>query len=85
LDVMINGFFEAFRLLFTLDREVMGITFRNLQVSGLVTLISVFIGIPIGVALALTRFFGRGFLVSLVNFGMGLPPVAITEEEWTHV
>jgi len=82
LDVMRDGFIEAFRLLFTLDREVLGITFQTLQVSGLATIISVFIGIPIGAALALTRFFGRGFLVSLVNFGMGLPPVVVGLATW---
>jgi tungstate transport system permease protein len=82
LDIMRDGFIEAFRLLFTLDREVMGITFRTLQVSGVATLISVFIGIPIGAVLALTSFFGRGFLVSLVNFGMGLPPVVVGLATW---
>ena len=29
---------------------------------------------PLGTAVALTRFPGRGFLVSLINTGMGLPP-----------
>jgi tungstate transport system permease protein len=79
---MIDGLIEAFRLLFTLDSEVLGITFRTLQVSGLATLISVFIGVPIGATLALTRFFGRGFLVTLVNFGMGLPPVVVGLATW---
>jgi tungstate transport system permease protein len=35
------------------------------------------VGIPAGTALALTRFPGRGLLVSLVNTGMGLPPVVV--------
>jgi tungstate transport system permease protein len=82
MDVIVNGFKEAFRLLVTLDPDVLEITFRTFQVSGIATLISVVIGIPMGTALALTRFFGRGFLVSVVNFGMGLPPVVVGFVAW---
>ncbi|MFZ3048020.1 MAG: ABC transporter permease, partial [Desulfatirhabdiaceae bacterium] len=46
------------------------------------TFISVLIGIPIGTALALKRFRGRGGLVSLINFGMGLPPVVVGLATW---
>jgi len=77
-----NGFIQAFQLLATLDPDVLEISFRTLQVSGIATLISVLIGFPAGTALALTRFFGRGFLVSLVNFGMGLPPVVVGFVTW---
>jgi tungstate transport system permease protein len=82
MDVMLDGFKEAIRLLVTLDPEVMNITLRTLQVSGIATLISVMIGIPVGTVLALTQFFGRGVLVSLVNFGMGLPPVVVGLATW---
>ncbi|HMB34797.1 MAG TPA: ABC transporter permease, partial [Methylomirabilota bacterium] len=34
-------------------------------------------GIPLGTALALSRFTGRGLLISVVNTGMGLPPVVV--------
>lgn len=82
MDVIGNGFLEAFRLLVTLDPEVLEISYRTLQVSGVATLIAIFIGIPIGTALALTRFIGRGFLVSVINFGMGLPPVVVGFVTW---
>ncbi|BAF60446.1 ABC-type sulfate transport system, permease component [Pelotomaculum thermopropionicum SI] len=49
----------------------------TLKVSGLATLISVLIGVPLGAFLALTVFTGRKILVSVVNFGMGLPPVVV--------
>ena len=77
-----SGFAEAFRLLVTLDHEVLEISSRTLQVSGIATFISVLIGFPLGTALALTRFFGRGLLVSVVNFGMGLPPVVVGFVTW---
>jgi tungstate transport system permease protein len=82
MPVISEGLKEAVRLLVTLDPEVMGITLRTIQVSGTGTLISVLIGIPVGAFLALKTFFGRGFLVSLVNFGMGLPPVVVGLATW---
>lgn len=79
---MTDGFREAFRLLVTLDDEVLGITLRTVQVSGTSTLISVLLGIPAGTVVALRRFWGRGFLVSLINFGMGLAPVVVGLAVW---
>jgi tungstate transport system permease protein len=35
------------------------------------------VGIPLGTLIALARFPGRDFVVSLVNTGMGLPPVVV--------
>ncbi|MCU0571599.1 MAG: ABC transporter permease [Syntrophobacteraceae bacterium] len=79
---MLEGIQEAFRLLVTLDPDVVDITLRTVQVSCTATFISVLIGIPVGTSLALIRFTGRGFLVSLVNFGMGLPPVVVGLGTW---
>jgi tungstate transport system permease protein len=80
--VIADGFREAFRLLITLDDEVSGITLRTIQISGTSTLISVLLGIPAGTVVALRRFWGRGFLVSLINFGMGLAPVVVGLAVW---
>lgn len=82
MGVMLEGFLEAIRLLFTFDPDVINITLRTLQVTGIATSLSVLIGIPVGTVLALTRFPGRGLLVSLVNFGMGLPPVVVGLATW---
>lgn len=57
--------------------EVFPITLLSLEVSALATLISLLIGLPLGSALALARFPGRGFLLSLINTGMALPPVVV--------
>lgn len=77
MDEIIQGFNQALWLLLQRDPVVMEITWRTLQVSGTATLLSVLLGIPIGTFLALHHFPGRGFLVSLVNTGMGLPPVVV--------
>jgi tungstate transport system permease protein len=57
--------------------EILQITLLSLQISGVSTLISLAIGLPFGTLLALGRFPARSFLLSLVNTGMGLPPVVV--------
>ncbi len=77
MDLILEGLVTALRLIWTLDPEVMGITCLSLKVSGTATIISVVIGISTGMIVALTRFPGKKFVVSLVNTGMGLPPVVV--------
>jgi len=77
MDLIFEGILKAFFLLFTFDPEVMGITLLSLEVSGAATLISLLIGISAGTIIALAEFPGRKIIVSLVNTGMGLPPVVV--------
>ena len=75
MDLIIEGLKKAINMILTGDPEVLRITLLTLQVSGTATLISLIIGIPFGTVLALKRFPGRDFLMSIVNTGMGMPPV----------
>jgi tungstate transport system permease protein len=77
VDLILEGIYKAFYLLFTLDPEVMGVTLLSLQISGTATLISLLAGISVGTTVALAEFPGRKFVVSLINTGMGLPPVVV--------
>ena len=77
MDLILDGVGQAVRLLLGGDREVFGILWLSLKVSGAATLISLALGVPAGAALALLRFPGRTAVVSLVNAGMGLPPVVV--------
>jgi len=77
MDLILEGVKKAFYLLITFDPEVIGITLLSLEVSGIATLISLLIGISTGVAVALSRFIGKRIVVSLINTGMGLPPVVV--------
>src|SRR5512136_1299038 len=72
-----DGILKAFQLLFSGDPEVMQITLLSLEVSGAATLISLAIGLPLVSLLALGRFRGRRFWLSLINTGMALPPVVV--------
>src|SRR5712671_624288 len=77
MDLVWSGSRQAIALLAGADREIWGILWLSLQVSGSATLVSLAIGVPVGAALALARFPGRGLVVSVVNTGMGLPPVVV--------
>ena len=77
MELIWEGIRQALGHILTADSEVLGITLRSLWISGAATLLSLTVGIPIGIALALARFPGRGFVVSLINTGMGLPPVVV--------
>ena len=77
MELIGQGILQAVRLLLAGDAEVWGVTWLSLRISATATLLSLALGIPLGTALALSRFTGRGFVISLVNTGMGLPPVVV--------
>ena len=77
MDLIFDGIKTALTLIFSLDREVLAVTLLSLKISGCATLASLIIGIPAGVFLALSNFPGRRLVISLVNTGMGLPPVVV--------
>ncbi len=77
MDLVLEGFRKALELVLTLDREVLGITLLSLEVSASATAVSVLVGVAAGTAIALGAFPGKRLLVSVVNTGMGLPPVVV--------
>lgn len=70
-----NAFYVALRLLLNLDASLVQIVMLSLQVSILAVLIAAVLGFPLGAAVALWRFPGRGGMIVLLNALMGLPPV----------
>jgi tungstate transport system permease protein len=59
------------------DGDLVEVTLLSLLVSGLATVVSLVIGLPLGTWLALSRFRSRGLSLTLVNTGMALPPVVV--------
>src|SRR5216110_1243690 len=76
-----NDFTAAFHTAFTLigsfDAELRGIVALSLAVSLTASACAFAIGAPLGTALAVYRFPGRGALIVVVNALMGLPPVVV--------
>ena len=56
---------------------ILEITARTLGVCFSALVLAVALGLPIGIALGRRRFPGRGVLISVVNSGMGAPPVVV--------
>jgi tungstate transport system permease protein len=72
-----RSFAVAFQLIGRLDDELIAIVLLSLWVSLTATVVAFAIGAPVGVALAVYRFHGRGALVVLANSLLGLPPVVV--------
>ena len=77
MDLILEGIRQAIGLILSGDSEVLGVTLLSLAVSGSATALSLLLGVPLGTTLALTAFPGRRFVLSLINTGMGLPPVVV--------
>ncbi|HYJ13923.1 MAG TPA: ABC transporter permease [Candidatus Limnocylindria bacterium] len=77
MELIWEGIKHAGLLLLSRDAEVLGITLFSLQVSSAATGLSLVVGIPLGMLLAMKRFPGHSLAVSLINTGMGLPPVVV--------
>jgi tungstate transport system permease protein len=77
VDLIWDGLKEAVRLLAHDDDDVYSIAMRSVYVSGVATLVSLVLGVGIGAVLAFRRFPGRLLALTLVNTGMGFPPVVI--------
>ena len=75
--MFLDGLTQAMQMLMEFDPEIWSIILLTVQVSGTATLLSVVLGIPLGLWLALQEFRGKQILSSLLNFGMGLPPVVV--------
>jgi tungstate transport system permease protein len=72
-----EGFLKAFSLIYNLDQELLGIILLSLKVSGTALIVSSIIGVPAGAVIGLKKFPGRGFIITLLNTFMGLPPVVV--------
>ena len=72
-----TAFGLAFGLIASGDPELARIVLLSLQISLSAVALAAAVGMPLGAALALFRFPGRGALVVLLNACMGLPPVVV--------
>ena len=77
MDLIWDGLREAVRMLTHNENDVYEIAWRSIVVSGSATLISLVLGVGLGAVIAFRRFRGRLVALTLVNTGMGLPPVVV--------
>lgn len=77
MELIWAGFIKAVELVIRMDAEVWAITWLSLKISGSATAISLLLGIPLGITIAMGQFPGRSLVAAAVNTGMGLPPVVV--------
>jgi len=77
MDLIWEGLRDAIRMLAHNENSVYSIAWRSVYVSGTATLISLVLGVGLGAGIAFRRFPGRMLVLTLVNTGMGLPPVVV--------
>lgn len=77
MNFIVEGFNRALHLIFSLDRELLGIIFLSFKVSGLALVIATATGLPLATLLGLKRLPLKGLFISLANTFMGLPPVVV--------
>ena len=77
MDVLFDGLAQAFRMLFSLDPELVEITLRSLRVTLTAVVLASAIALPLGALLAIRRFRFRRTVIGLLNALMGLPPVVV--------
>lgn len=83
MEALARGVAEAVRLVVAGDPYVLEVAALSIQVSAAAVVISMLMGMPLGMVMALARFAGRRLLLSLVNAGMGLPPVVVGLFVWS--
>lgn len=77
MDLVFDAAREALRLLVEGSPYLLEIVLLSLRVSGSAVFLGVLIGLPVGIAVGLTRFPGRQFVVAAIHTGFALPPVVV--------
>lgn len=77
MDLIADAFREAISMLRHNEGDVYQIALRSMRVSGTATALALLIGVPVGASIAFRQFPGRMLALSVVNTGMGMPPVVV--------
>lgn len=76
-DFLFQGIIRAFELIINSNPYILSITGVSIKVSGTATLLATITAVPLAFALTFFNFRGKHVLITLVNTGMGLPPVFV--------
>ncbi|HEX7043952.1 MAG TPA: ABC transporter permease [Burkholderiales bacterium] len=77
MDVILDALAQAIRLITRLDPTLLDIVWLSLKVSLSAVAIATALALPIGAAIAVSKFPGRRVVIVLLNAFMGLPPVVV--------
>ena len=74
---ILEGLRKAMELILSGDPTVVQITLRSIYISGTATLRSTLWSLPLGIAIGLKEFPGKGFIKGISNALLGMPTVAL--------
>jgi tungstate transport system permease protein len=77
MDSIMESFSRALFLILNLNKELLGIIFLSIKVSGTALVAATLLGLPVSAFLGFKRFPLRGAVISVLNTFMGLPPVVV--------
>ena len=77
MNSLLEGLSRAFSLILHLDQELLGIILLSLKVSSAALLFATSLALPLGAFLGLRKFPFHGFVITVLNTFMGLPPVVV--------
>lgn len=77
MNYLLEAFYEAIHLILSLDPEVLHIAATSVYVSAVAIVFASLTAVPLGFAVGISRFYGRGMLITLLNTSMAIPTVVI--------
>jgi len=77
MSYLFDGLKNAFKLIVTLDMEVLHITFISLKISTIAILCSALIAVPVGFVIGTNKFSGKSFIITILNTLMAFPTVVV--------
>ena len=77
MEYLFSAFINALKMIFSLDREMMGVTLVSLKVSVASTILATAAALPFGFLVATREFPGRRLLIILLNTLMSFPTVVV--------
>lgn len=77
MDTLTQAVYEAARLIAGQDQDLISIVLLSLRVSLTAVAIAAVSGLPLGAAIAVSRFAGRHAVTIILNALLGLPPVVV--------
>ena len=77
MEYIIEGIWQAFRLIFSLDSEIFSIVLLSLKVSIIAICLSSLVGVPVGFIIGSSEFRGKKLLATIFNTLMAFPTVVV--------
>lgn len=77
MDYILDGFKQAFYLIFSFDREVFSAVIISLKVSCSAIILASIVGLPVGFCIALKSFRAKRIIITVFNTLMSLPTVVV--------